>query len=96
VVIGLVALGGLAGSSAASGQVVIVGGSTQAAATASAPPDVLSVGQNEPKPPVGGSIGSYTTSVDIEVPAFHGIEPHISLDYDSSSNNADIWESAGG
>ena len=55
-----------------------------AAAAASAPPDVVSPGQDQPKAPIGSSTGEFRTSVDIEVPAFHGIEPHLSLAYGSS------------
>jgi RHS repeat-associated protein len=37
--------------------------------------------------------GSYTTSVPIIVPPYHGIEPHLSLTYDS--NGADGWVGKG-
>ncbi|MDR6290882.1 RHS repeat-associated protein [Inquilinus ginsengisoli] len=36
------------------------------------------------EPPAASFNGSYTTSVPIEVPPFHGIEPKLSLVYDSS------------
>ena len=34
--------------------------------------------------------GSFTDSITIDVPAFHGIEPDISLDYDSNNGNSEI------
>ena len=71
----------------ATGGVVSVGGTTNSligGGSAAAPPDVVSPGQDQPKSPVGSSTGEFRTSVDIEVPAFHGIEPHLSLAYGSS------------
>jgi RHS repeat-associated protein len=35
-------------------------------------------------------VGSFTDSVRITVPEFHGIEPHISLDYDSAAGNGEV------
>src|SRR5262249_7509110 len=32
--------------------------------------------------------GSFTNSVPIQVPKFHGIEPQVSLDYDSAAGNS--------
>jgi Salmonella virulence plasmid 65kDa B protein len=37
-----------------------------------------------PLPPVTAWNGSYVTSVPIEVPSFRGLEPQLSLSYDSS------------
>jgi hypothetical protein len=34
--------------------------------------------------------GSFTDSLPIQVPAFHGLEPHISLDYDSANGNGEV------
>src|SRR2546426_11755500 len=36
------------------------------------------------------AIGSFTNSVPIRVPSFHGIEPHVSLDYDSESGYGEV------
>jgi hypothetical protein len=74
-----------------SGTVVTVGSAPVAlAATASAPADVVSPGKDKPKEPIGDAMGEYYTSVDIEVPAFHGIEPHLSLSYGSSTSGFDV------
>ena len=66
---------------------VSVGGTTNSligGGGAAAPPDVVSPGQDQPKSPVGGATGEFRTSVDIEVPAYHGIEPHLTLAYGSN------------
>lgn len=42
--------------------------------------------------------GSFTESLPVRVPAFHGIEPELSLDYDSAGGNSDVgvgWRLAG-
>jgi RHS repeat-associated protein len=36
------------------------------------------------------AIGSFTNSVPIQIPSFHGIEPHVSLDYDSAAGNGEV------
>jgi RHS repeat-associated protein len=78
-------------SDSSSGTVVTVGSAPVAlAATASAPADVVSPGKDKPKDPIGDAMGEYHTSVDIEVPAFHGIEPHLSLSYGSSTSGFDV------
>ena len=59
-------------------------------------------------PPPGGkgaawaettATGSFTDSMGIDVPAFHGIEPHVSLDYASDVGNREVgtgWKLAVG
>ncbi len=44
-------------------------------------------GQARPSGAVDSFYGSYQEDVPIEVPAFHGIEPKLSLHYDSSAPN---------
>jgi hypothetical protein len=34
-------------------------------------------------------VGAFTNSVPITVPSFHGLEPHVSLEYDSSAGNGE-------
>ncbi|MFD3505374.1 FG-GAP-like repeat-containing protein [Streptomyces sp. NPDC058678] len=34
--------------------------------------------------------GSFTHSLPIEIPRFHGLEPPVALDYDSASSNGDV------
>jgi hypothetical protein len=34
--------------------------------------------------------GSFTNSIPIQVPAFHGIQPRVSLDYDSGTGNGEV------
>jgi hypothetical protein len=34
--------------------------------------------------------GSFTTSLPIQAPVFHGLQPRISLDYDSSGGNGEV------
>jgi hypothetical protein len=43
--------------------------------------------------------GAFSESLPVRVPTFHGIEPHISLDYDSAAGNGEMgvgWRLAGG
>jgi hypothetical protein len=54
------------------------------AASAGAPGDVASTGQDQPRLPISESDGAFTTAYPIDVPAFHGIEPHLALRYTSS------------
>ena len=53
---------------------------TAAAATPPGPSDLLGA----PGTPVASFNGSYTQDIPIEVPAYHGVEPHLRLTYDSS------------
>jgi RHS repeat-associated protein len=36
------------------------------------------------------AVGSFTNSVPIDVPAFHGLEPPVSLEYDSNGGNGEL------
>ena len=85
-------------NSAPSKGVVTVGASPSSmsplAAPGSAPPDIVSTGQDQPRAPINGSTGDFSTSVAIDVPDFHGIEPHLSLAYDSSDRGMD-WLGVG-
>jgi RHS repeat-associated protein len=60
------------------------------AATAAAPPDVVSTGQNQPKLPISEFDGTFTTTYPISVPPFHGIEPHLALRYTSSEQTGQL------
>src|SRR5438445_4220482 len=40
--------------------------------------------------PVESSSGDYRTSIAIKVPPFHGIEPKLALEYDSSAGNGQL------
>jgi RHS repeat-associated protein len=46
--------------------------------------DVASTGQDQPQLPIGESDGAFSTAYPIDVPSFHGIEPHLALRYTSS------------
>ena len=58
-----------------------------AAAVSAAAPDAPMPGGLEVQPT---SMGSFTHSIDIAVPGFRGLEPHVSLDYDSSGGNGPV------
>jgi virulence plasmid B protein len=48
--------------------------------------------------PVESSSGDYRTSIPIRVPPFHGLEPKLALEYDSSAGNGQLgvgWHLAG-
>jgi len=64
-----------------------------AAAQQIAPP--IAPQSKGPQPPVTAWNGSFTQSIQIEVPAFRGLEPGLSLSYDSSRGLRNI-PSAGG
>lgn len=63
----------------------MVHGQQQAPSSASAPAPA-----GEGAPDQVSAIGSFTHSVPIQVPAFHGLEPSLSLDYDSAQGNGEI------
>src|SRR5262245_55411868 len=49
-------------------------------------PAVASI-DNTLMPEVNTNNGGFSTSIPIEVPAFHGLDPHLSLRYDSTRLN---------
>jgi hypothetical protein len=61
------------------------------AASAAAPADVVSTGQDQPRLPISESDGAFTTAYPIDVPAFHGIEPHLALRYTSRGQLGVGW-----
>jgi hypothetical protein len=74
--------------SSSTGSVITVGPTQPSAsfnaASAGAPGDVASTGQDQPRLPISESDGAFTTTYPIDVPPFHGIEPHLALRYTSS------------
>ncbi|MDP4510323.1 FG-GAP-like repeat-containing protein [Nonomuraea turcica] len=60
------------------------------------PREAAALGTAEPPATVEGAaeqvspIGSFTYSLPIRVPAFHGLEPSVALDYDSARGNGEV------
>lgn len=70
-----------------------IGATVLAGAQDAGPPATVdSVG---PQPPVTAYNGSFTTSIDLKVPAFRGLEPKLSLSYDSARGIRNIPNAGG-